>query len=334
MGVYLKMIILCVAETLAELDSEVGKTIMAAWSRNTLSTRNSQWQSYLNFCFAFGLKGLPATDLTVARFLLYKAKAVKYVTLNNYLSAIISLHKFYGFDQKFREKYFIKMVMDGLKARLGQQVSQKQPLSTDQLLQMYRIVDKASRKERVMWAAIVVSFRTLLRKSNLLPDKLDGESEHLVLRRDVESTDYGYCINVYSTKTLRHRERVLKLPVVRTPGSPLCAATALDYVFQHGIPSSASPLFVYQKFPILYADVLKYLKYLVKSIGLNPNEAGLHSLRRSGAQFLQSIGVPLSEIMFMGDWRSMAVLTYLVTTFDKKVEIEKQAAKSLQVIPL
>lgn len=328
---YLIEIIFCVAAKLAELDEEIGSTIMAAWSRNTLSTRNSQWKMYLNFCHEFGLQGLPASDLTIARFLLFKAKSVKYVTLNNYLSAIISLHKFYGFDQKFREKYFIKLVMEGLKSRLGQQVSQKQPLSTDQLLQMYNHVNKSNTKEMIMWSAIVISFRSLLRKSNLLPDKIDDACDHLMLRRDVVATDYGFCLNVYSTKTLKYRERVLRIPVVSTQGSPLCGVSALRYAFDHGSTNSSDPLFMYNNVPVLYGEVLKYLKLLVSRIGLDPKETGLHSLRRSGAQFLQSIGVPLSEIMFMGDWSSLAVLSYLVTTFDKKIEIEKQASKVLQM---
>lgn len=69
---------------------------------------------------------------------------------------------------------------------------------------------------------------------------------------------------------------------------------------------------------LLTCDVLQFLKKLVSKIGKNPANSGLHSLRRSGTQFLQKLGVPLTDIMYMGDWHSLAVLDYLVTPFEKK----------------
>lgn len=76
--------------------------VAAAWSKNTHSTRNSQWRSYLEFCSDNGLNSKPAKDLTVAWFLLRKAKSSTFSTLNNHLSAIIALHECNGFEPKFR----------------------------------------------------------------------------------------------------------------------------------------------------------------------------------------------------------------------------------------
>lgn len=326
---YLMLMMIFVAVALQELDVKIGNAITAAWSRNTVATRNSQWKSYLTFCSDHGLQGLPGSDLTIARFMLFKAKTVKFVTINNYLSAIISLHRFYGFEALYREKYFIKMVLEGLKSILGQEVHQKMSLSAEDLLEMHQHVKGSWSKERAMWYSLVVSFRSLLRKGNLLPEKLTDDSAHIILRRDVDETEYGYCINVHSTKTLKNRKRVLRVPLVMTPGSPLCAATAIKDSFLRGVASLDSPLFVFNGKPLLYSEVLKFLKMLVGKIGKDPSESGLHSMRRSGAQFLLSLGVPISEIMYMGDWSSLAVLSYLVTTYDKKVEIEHSASKAL-----
>lgn len=318
-----------VAAALHELDEDIGRAITSAWSKNTRATRNSQWKAYLGFCAEHKLKGLPSTELTVARFLLFKAKTVKYVTINNYLSAIISLHKYYGFEANFRESYFIKMVLEGLKSILGMQVSQKMSLSCDELIKMHDHVRIGWCKQRVMWFSLVTAFRTLLRKSNLIPEKIDEEDSHVVLRRDVEKTEFGYCINVYSSKTLKHKKRILRVPLVECKGSPLCAVTAIRSCLSKEPASSYSPIFVFRGRPILYSEVLEYLKELVGYIGLNPQDAGLHSMRRSGALFLQSLGVPLEEIMYMGDWASMSVLDYLVTTYDRKVSIEKLVSQRL-----
>lgn len=126
---------------LRQLDVEIGTTIAAAWSQNTQSTRNSQWRQYFSFCKIHELNSLPASELTVARFLLYKARSTKYSTVNNYLSAVCVLHRFYGYDVTFRSSYFITMVMEGLRHRLGDVVKQSQPLTVKQLLDMYAYVD-------------------------------------------------------------------------------------------------------------------------------------------------------------------------------------------------
>lgn len=322
------MNLLSVAATLHELDRDIGRAITAAWSKNTIATRNSQWRSFLGFCNEHQLTALPASDLTVARFMLFKAKSVKFVTINNYLSAIVSLHRYYGFKAGFRESYFIKTVLEGLKSILGMEVNQKVALSVDDLLAMHNHVHSGWGKNRIMWYALVVSFKTMLRKSNLLPEK-GAENNHLVVRRDVEKTEQGYNINVYSSKTLKYRKRVLKIPLVEALGSPLCGVNALAACLQREPAQSDSPIFMFKGTPIYYADVLKYLKTLVSMIGGNPEDVGLHSLRRSGALFLQSLGVPLEEIMYMGDWASLAVLDYLVTTFDRKVSIEKMVSQHL-----
>lgn len=56
---------------------------------------------------------------------------------------------------------------------LGQQ--QKMSLSAEDMVQMHKFVNANWSKERVMWYPLVVSFRTLWRKCNLLPLK-DGET--------------------------------------------------------------------------------------------------------------------------------------------------------------
>ena len=81
-----------VVELLDELDSQVSSVIGAAWSKNTLSSKNSQWSRYINFCHGLGLEPVPAAPNTVARFLVWQAKGSKYSTCNNDLSAITVLH--------------------------------------------------------------------------------------------------------------------------------------------------------------------------------------------------------------------------------------------------
>ena len=97
--------------------------------------------------------------------------------------------------------------------------------------------------------------------------------------------------------------------------------------------SDEQPLFLLKKqgklSPLLYGDLLKFLKEVFSKIGLKPEDVGLHSLRRSGAAFLHHLKVPLEDIRCIGDWRSMAVLTYLITPPDRKASIEQIVSEAL-----
>ena len=47
------------------------------------------------------------------------------------------------------------------------------------------------------------------------------------------------------------------------------------------------------------------------TLGGDPKDYGLHSLRAGGATDAEELGCSVSEIMFMGRWRSPTVLVYL-----------------------
>lgn len=317
---------------LRKLDEEIGATISSAWSKNTHLTRNSQWKQYFAFCSTYGLTPLPASEVTIARFLIHKAKTSKYSTLNNYLSAVTILHKFYGFKSEFRSTYFITMVMEGLRHKLGDSVKQSQALTAKQLCDMYAYLNAKDMRELLMWGVLVVSFRTLLRKSNIVPDTYIEQPGHVIRRRDVRFTDYGICLYVHSSKTLKYKEKVLEIPIVEIADSPLCAVRWIRLALMQCPAGDNDPIFMYSKKPILYKHVLEFLKCLVSKIGLNPSVIGLHSLRRSGTQFLHSIGVPLPDIKSVGEWRSMAVLVYLIANLDRKISIEYAAVAALKKV--
>lgn len=151
MVAYLKRIYNCVAVNLHQLDQEITETLSAAWSKNTKATRSSQWKIYMQFCLDNGLLPFPASLCTVARFLIFKARTSKYGTVNNYLSAIINLHKYHGHNVDFRGCYFMKLLMEGLRQRLGDSVQQAACLSPNQLLEMSKFVQMKDQQEFMLW---------------------------------------------------------------------------------------------------------------------------------------------------------------------------------------
>ena len=323
LGVY--QTCLFVAVDTVQLDAEVSAAVTAAWSSNTLATRNSQWSKYFAFCRDINQVPLPATSQTVSRFLVFLGRTCKYSTINNYLSAVVALHKFYGYPSEFRTSYLIKMLLRGLKAQLGDMTIQMQPLSVEQLERIHSDV-VSTELDKTIWAMLILSFRSLLRKSNLVPDAPD-KLVHVLCRKDLVFYHWGLLLRVRSTKTLQCNEYVLEIPIYYVDNPVFCAASMVrEHLAKYPIHDDC-PIFVKQGQTslevLLYREVLSFIKGAVEMIGLDPAEYGTHSMRRSGASFMHSNGIPLEDIMVMGDWRSLAVLDYLVTPMSRKVEIQK-----------
>ena len=329
------MTFIYVAVSLPEVDKEVSAAIGSAWAPSTLRTRNSQWKRFISFCQENDLCPLPATPRTVSRFLVFQARSSKYVTVNNYLSAINRLHAFYGHTIDFRGFFLIKLVLAGIKRQLGDKSTQKIPLTPEQMINIHSKLDLSDDNIRSMWCALMLSFRSLLRKSNLVPDNA-SLSGHLIRRSDIEFTPTGMIIHVHSSKTLQYNDRVLDIPISTMSSPVFCVVTMMKEHFKSFEAGLEEPLFMKKSpkgvSPVLYADLLHFLKNCVSLIGLNPADVGLHSMRRSGAAFLHHIGTPLEDIRCIGDWRSLAVLSYLITPPHRMRDIEVKASTSLESV--
>lgn len=277
------------------------------------------------------LEPLPADVLTVSRFLIHLGQSSQFSTVTNYLSAINNLHRYYGYEVDFRAYYIIKLIMAGLKRILGGQSIPKDPLTPSQLRRMY-LCSGNTVMDELCWLSLIFSFRTLLRKSNFLPDGSKTD-HHLVRRRDIVIHKGYLVVNVRSTKTLLKGEKVLQIPIFPVEDHVFDVYSRLLYHIQTVPADGMSFLFLKKTTwgtePLMYKQVLSYIKTLVKGINLDPNNIGLHSLRRSGASFLHCIGIPLEDIRMAGDWRSMAVLLYLVNPFSKKLELEQKIVTAL-----
>ena len=209
------MFFVCVAVDLSSFDNKISGAIGSAWAPSTLRTRNSQWNRFIDFCHSNDLIPMPAEPRTVARFLVFQARTCKYVTVNNYMSAINRLHAFYGYKINFREIFMIKLVLSGIKRQLGDKSTQKIPLTTTQMRSMYDTLDWEDINVRSKWCALMLSFRSLLRKSNIVPDTLT-EMGHVLLRKHVIFNDEGLILHVQSSKTLKYKEHVLMIPISNT----------------------------------------------------------------------------------------------------------------------
>ena len=189
-------------------------------------------------------------------------------------------------------------------------------------------------EERCMWACIALSFRALLRKSNIVPDSSAQPEGHYLKRSAVSWAEWGLEVKVSSSKTIQYMQRVHKVPITLAPGSPLCAASLVKQHmldFPSGDPNS--PMFLVRKgariVPLTYSVLMVFLKRLMKSSGLDPHRAGMHSLRRAGALYMYSVGLTIEDIRQAGDWQSLAALVYLTKPYSMRVETDEVVSRCL-----
>ena len=272
----------------------------------------------------------------MCRYVVYLSADLKYITIDNYVSAVISLNAHYGYDvTSIRSNFTFKCTMSGLRRILGDPTPIRFTLSITELFGMFGFVNLDDASDRAMWACVVTSFRTLLRKSNLVPGGTSAISSHCLRRRAVKFYDWGMMVEVSSSKTIQYGQKVHSIPVAYAHGSPLCAVTLLRKHFRD-IPSQdpESPAFLIRQrgrtVPLQYGGLMTFIKRLIHKIGLDTERAGVHSLRRSGAAFMHLCGVSLEDIRFTGNWTSMSALLYLVKPIRTRIMIDCAVSSALK----
>lgn len=296
------------------------------WADSTWVTRKSQWRRYINFCDLYDFKPLPATIDMICLYITYLTDQVKYSTICNYLSAVWSLHEHFGYAPSARNTFLVRCTLRGARRLLGDSVLTADPLMPEDLMKLYRFMNKKSLFDLLFWCALCLGYRCLLRKSHFT------YSNHTLLYSDVKFTEYGMHITLRSSKTIQYSERIVEIPVIESKGSILCPVHWLRLYLRYVKVPIDGPLFVIPGTlkPLTYRAFSDRLKAAIRASGLTGRFTS-HSLRRGCATYLSRLGLPLHDIKVYGDWRSLSVLLYLSGDIHTRLVKDKQVAKSFEV---
>ena len=313
-----------------KLDEKVDLVKLYAFAPNTLKTRRSQWKRYQDFCDRLLIPALPITPQTACRFLVYIGETVTNSTLNNYVSALNSLGKFYDGTFDLRQDFGVTLLLRGFRRLKGDSSTPKDPLLLEDLRKIFYYVDLTDITQFTVWLIILLAFRTLLRKSHFVSSSLDDQ-DHLLRLRDICFETWGCKVTITSSKTIQFGQRSFEIPV-RWSTPPLCAASLLrDYLNKFPKPDSEF-IFTLKKSglnrPVSYNLALDWLKLWCKKAGI-VKDVGFHSLRRGAATHMHSLHIDLLSIQRAGDWSSLCVLKYLTVDFAKKLDVERIVSSSL-----
>lgn len=314
---------------LRQLDTEVAELRNHQFATATKQTYTSHLRCYLQFCTLACIQPIPASTLNVCRYIAFLSRSKSFSSIQQYINIISLLHRQLGLINPMQDNYSIASLMKGIKRVKGQSPAYKLPLSLAQIQCMGQHLNLDTLPDMQMWCIILSCFFGLLRISSVTCDKSTSWiKDKTLLRQHVSFCERGCILSYDWSKTIQFRQRSLEIPLPRFADSSICPATAfLRFFAQAGQLPPNYPALAYlrpdEKIVLpTPAAVRKRLATLLKAIGIsNTADYNSHSLRRSGACFLLSAGVPTSCVKVFGDWKSDAVLTYLTPNVNMKFDI-------------
>lgn len=331
------MLSIQISDQLAALWWEAKRTIKQAWACSTRKAIRAQQLQYLEFCEHFQLNSLPAdlyTLLIYSQFLSTKYRCPD--TVQNHLVGVKWLHFFSGLDTTVFGHEALRLMLRGM-ARIKKHVpKQALPLTISMLESIWKVLDPEEPNDVTFWAALVLSFFLMLRKSNAMPDTSKSFNRKKQLTgSDILKQGDMILVTLRWSKTLQFGGRVHSVPLIRIPGSNLCPLKALTEMSRFFRLQDDQPLFRIQTktgvLPMNYKWYSNKLKGVVAATGRNPSLFSSHSARRGGATFLSQCGVSKETIMAIGDWSSNAVDKYIKTPFTQTVRAAQIIRQQLKI---
>lgn len=239
-------------------------------------------------------------------------------TIRNYLSSLSSYSQLSGCAPIDFTNVFLKLTLRGIQRTHIKESRAAKPISQLMLKRMSHFVNQDHPIQVAAWAAILMAFYSLLRKSNLVPSTTaDFNPAHQLTRRDVHFRTKFALLNIKWSKTRQTGQRY-SMPLVPNHTS-VCPVAALKRLFLKVRGRPSDPLFAFRRkrrsqdklCVLTYASLQHYLKLWVFKAGYKPQRYSCHSLRRGGATFAFARKVPSETIQKMGDWASDCYKRYL-----------------------
>jgi hypothetical protein len=140
----------------------------SAYAESTKAAYRTHRNTYLRFCLYFGLTPVPAEQITLKTYVAYLSRTIKPSGIGGYLNIIRILHLEYGLANPLEKNFEVNLIKKGVARQLGSPALQKLPLDIEMLKLLYVHVDFTSNLDVAFWAALLVGFFGLLRKSSLL----------------------------------------------------------------------------------------------------------------------------------------------------------------------
>lgn len=301
------------------LDQKVDQFLARTFAVSTNKTYACHRRRFVTFCESYGYIPVPVSSLTLCRYAAFLAQSLGYSSIVQYFNVIRIMHQEVGLPNPLMGDFRLTCVLRGIRREKGDSKQMKAPLTPLLLQLILSRLDPGRADHSNVWAAILVSFYGMLRKSNVVPSSQSAFNPKLHLRRrDVSLHSDHVQIRVRWSKTIQFRQRELLLPLPRIVGSPICPVQAVYHAFSLTPQANPDgPAFVtHQLIPICGPTLVATIKTSLQYYGYDSRDYAGHSLRRGGASCAFNAGISVDIIRQIGDWQSNCYVKYIVSDFE------------------
>ncbi len=286
----------------------------SAFASSTKQVYRTQIKRYVQFCQFYGYAQVPASDVTLCRYVAYLAGSLKPQSIRQYLNAVRIFHLESGFENPLSGNWSIHTVIKGVSRVKGDGVNRKLPVTIDILYKVYETLNLSNSQQSTFWAACLVAFFGMMRKSSLFP-RNPSVLNHLNLSHCILNS-WGMCIYSSYSKTIQCSTRQVFVSLPRHSDSRICPArTVVRSVKSAGCSKPDHFIFSFKDKgslrPMTYSMFSAMLNQTLSGLGLSLNQYSGHSFRRGGATHAFHRSVPVEAIKAQGDWKSLSYLKYI-----------------------
>ena len=298
----------------------MSKSQRAALNDGTSANYLNYLKPYKEFCTNFSYKAFPLREITLSMFAQYLSSRLKPQSIRCVVSSLRTLSTTIGYSVPEKQFPMVNLTLRGL-GKLNPTLPERANLMTARiLLDIRENLDLSDKFEATMWALFTTCFFLLLRKSNVTPDKPSDKG--YMKCKHIQKTDNGFLVTLYWTKTIQAGERNLLYPILKSPGSKLCPAAAIDNMLQLVQVPGDKPAFCYENgSPILYSTFNNFLKLQIKKLGMNTKGWSTHCFRHGDTTYLAACGISDQKLKILGDWKSDCFKKYVRCPWQDKLNI-------------
>ena len=288
------VIIISAQLALLQLDLAVAATKGQSLKESTKKNLLCQLAAYEKFCDRYLLKYFPCTNQQLCRFGQHLSTSFESPeAVGNYISGIRTCLALLGLEVPDVADRQMKMFMTGLKRAMSHAVKQAELVTPQLLLRISKVVNYRDQVEMVAWTGLLLGFYMFLRKSNLVPDTMDTfDGQQQFRRSDINllGLDKAMMCEIRWSKTIQHKQKVLRLPVLPAKNKAICPVFWVHYMVATIPAEPHHPVLALRGDGRTWALSANQLIYRFRKwlllIGENPSIYSLHSLRRGEPHLL------------------------------------------------
>ena len=284
---------------------------------STQRTYCSAQKCFVEFCIQFSLFNrngsvLPASELTILRFIGVLSERRQPSTIRTYLSAVRSLHIIHGFSDPLIGSCRIPMALKGAKRVNAKPGANKLPITPLILAAIKSCLDLSLFDDKTFWAACCTAFFGFLRGAEFTASKDDLLSGRFLALSDLSVDRTPVPEFVFVRLRFSKTDQFGKgcTIVLARANSAICPVSAItSYLWSRG--DKEGPLFVDGEFsPLSKSKLTSKLKSSLMKCGIGGNYT-LHSFRVGAASTAAALGFPEYLLNALGRWSNDAYKVYI-----------------------